>query len=226
MVRFKDKVDKDSLLYDPGERIIKIYVISLVISIIIVGVFAYFLLSNQTGFGGINTTINEDFWFEGDNLYTSEGWTFTMTKIKDYTLEGLVIGLKTYYKSDAPYDPCNIFSPIDLAIGTEEIMTNPDKFDYSITSFNNRCFTWYLSYDDVSDYYYFRSHTGNNHIIPHNQDTLDMLGNVSVNDHVIIEGSLVNLYGTRGGQSWIWNSDTSFGNYACEIILVDSIAIF
>ena len=225
MTRFKDE---DSLLYDPNERMIKKYAIFLVFAIIIVGVLVYFLLPYlpfQIGFDGINTTVNEDFWFEGDTLYTSEGWTFTMAKLQDYTLEGLILGFKIYDKSHVPYDPCNIFSPIDLAIGTGEILTNPDKFDYSITSFNNRCFYWYLNYDDVSDYNYFKSHTGNNHIIPHNQDTLDMLGNVSVNDHVIIEGSLVNLYGTKGSQTWTWNSDTSIGNYACEIILVDSIAI-
>ena len=225
----KDKVDKDSLLYDPNERIIKIYAISLIFAIIIVGVLVYFLLPYlpyQADFDGINTTINEDFWFEGNNLYTSEGWNFTMTKIQDYTLEGLVIGLETYHKTDSPYDPCNIFSPIDLAIGTGEIMTNPDKFDYSITSFNNRCFTWYMKYDDVSDYNYFKSHTGNNHIIPHNQETLDVLRNVSINDHIILDGSLINLRGTRGDQSWNWNSDNNIGNYACEIILVDSITIF
>ena len=223
MARLKE--DKDSLLYDPERRVYKLFAIFFVISIALAGFFAYFFIVSQPGFEGINTTINEDFWFEGNDLCTSEGWTFEMTKIRDYSLEGLVIGLQTYHKSDSPYDPVNIFSPIDIAIGTEDILNNPGNYDYSITSFKNRCFTWYLDNADASEYNYFKSHTGNNHIIPHNEESLNMLSNVSVNDHVIIQGSLINLYGVKGSQTWMWNSDTSFGNYACEIILVDSISI-
>jgi len=210
---------------DHESRAVKIFTFILVIFITFIGFLIYFGLSGQFGFAGINCQINEDFYFEGNYLNTSEGWSFTMTKVKDYTLEGIVIALKTYDKSDFPYDPVNIFSPIDLAIGIEDIMENPEKYDYSITSFNNRVCNWYLNYDDNLVYQYFKSHTGNNHIIPHNQEVLNELSNVSVNDCVDITGSLVNLYGVRGGQNYHWNTDTGIGNYACEIILVDSITI-
>ncbi|EMR74707.1 hypothetical protein MBGDF03_00994 [Thermoplasmatales archaeon SCGC AB-540-F20] len=66
---------------------------------------------------------------------------------------------------------------------------------------------------------------GNNHIIPHNEKVLNELQNISINDNVVIEGSLVNLYGTRGDQNYYWNTDTQIGNFNCEIILVDIITI-
>ena len=177
-------------------------------------------------FAGVNCHINEDFWFEGNYLNTSEGWSFELTKVKDYRLEGRILATNTYTQYDTPYDPCNIFSPIDLVIGIGDIQTNPDKYDYSITSFSHRTMSWYLYYEDISDYYYFQSHTGNNHIIPHNAEVLDVLAhNISVGDSIILEGSLVDLYGTKADQYWTWTTDTHIGNYKCEIILVDTITI-
>jgi len=176
-------------------------------------------------FLGINCQINQDFWFEGNYLNTSEGWSFTLRKVKEYTLEGRILGLKTYGKNDIPYDPCNIFSPIDLVIGIDTVQTNPDKYDYSITSFEHRKVSWHLYNDDSSDYYYFKSHTGNNHIIPHTKAVLDLLKNISINDIVILKGSLIDLYGINGNQYWEWTTDTIIGNYDCEIILVDEIEV-
>jgi hypothetical protein len=180
----------------------------------------------QGDFHEIQCQINEDFWFDGNYLNTSQGWSFRLSKVKDYRLEGIILATKTYNKNDIPYDPCNIFSPIDLLIGIGDIQTNPNNYDYSIQSFQHRIVTWYLHYDDVNDYYYFQSHTGNNHIIPHTKAVLDSLAhNISTGVKVVLEGSLVNLYGTKGNQYITWTTDTHIGNYHCEIILVDSIEI-
>ena len=206
-------------------RAVKIFAIISVVCIILVAFFVFYGLSGQFSFNNINCKINEDFWFDGNYLNTSDGWSFTITKVKDYVLEGRIIALKTYDRFTIPYAPINVFSPIDIAIGTEDIMENPGKYDYSITSFNNRVYSWYLKYDDVSEYNYFKGHTGNNHIIPHNPAVLDVLCNISKNDCIVITGNLVNLHGTRGSQNYHWNTDTQIGNYACEIILVDSIDI-
>lgn len=197
-------------------------------------ILTYILFNNprlafgyQGDFNEIHCQINEDFWFDGNYLNTSQGWSFRLTKVKDYRLEGIILATKTYDKNDIPFDPCNIFSPIDLLIGTGDIQTNPNIYDYSIQSFQNRVVSWYLHYDDVNDYYYFQSHTGNNHIIPHSKTVLDSLAhNSSTGALVILEGSLVNLYGTKGDQYLTWTTDTQIGNYNCEIILVDTIEFF
>ena len=187
----------------------------------------FHLVLGDQDFLGIDSQINQDFWFKGNYLNTSEGWSFELTKVAEYRLEGRILALKTYSKNDFPHDPCNIFSPIDLFIGIDNVQTNTEIYDYSITSFQHRKVTWYLYNDDVNDYYYFKSHTGNNHIIPHTKEVLDILAhNISTGDVVILQGSLVNLYGINKNQYWKWTTDTDIGNYDCEIILVDEIDVF
>jgi len=213
--------------YHQSQKIGLKIIASIVVTILLIaGIIAYLNWYSVSGFDGINCKINEDFWFEGNILNTSDGWTFTITKVSDYTLDGIVLALKTYNKNNWPYSPANIFSPIDLVIGTEDIKDNVDNYQYSITSFKDRIVSWYLHYDSIDEYNYFKSHTGNNHIIPHNEEVLNALTyNISVKDCVFIEGSLVNLYGTRGTEWWEWKTDTHIGDYDCEIILVDKITI-
>lgn len=203
---------------------IKILIFIVAGFVLITMIAAYVSLSIEFDFSGINCKINEDFWFEGNYLNTSDGWTFTIAKVKDYTLDGIVLGLKTYNKNDLSYKPINIFSPIDLVIGTEDVKNNPDKYPYAIIyQYRGYWVTFQGGSAAVGDY--MRTHMGNNHIIPHNEKVLNELQNISINDNIVIEGSLVNLYGTRGDQNYYWNTDTQIGNYDCEIILVDVITI-
>ncbi len=174
----------------------------------------------------INCNVNDDYWFNGTNLYTDDGWVFEITKVKDYTLDGVVLGLKTYSRTDYPFRPINIFSPIDLLIGIDEVAKSPIQYPIQITSFSDRTVFWnWLGYD-WSDYEYLKSHSGNNHIIPQSSEVLNtLIHNVTVNSHILLEGCLVNLYGTKGNQYYSWNTDTQIGNHNCEIILVKHIQI-
>lgn len=207
------------------KKAIKIFTILVFFIIIFSVLLVYFNVTKGSDFSGINCKINEDFWFEEDKIITDDGWKFKIEKVKDYTLNGVVLGMKQYSRHDTPYDPCDIFSPADLLIGVDNVKENPEKYDYSITSFDNRIVCWYLKYNNVGDYHYFKSHTGNNHLIPHNEEVLEMFKNISLKDNVLIQGSLVNLYGTRGQDRFVWTTDTYIGNYDCEIILVDELII-
>lgn len=201
------------------------FLIFVVVGIILITVIAaYVSLNVDFNFGGINCKINEDFWFEEKYLNTSDGWTFTMNKVKDYTLNGIVLGLKLYNKNEFPYRPINIFSPIDLVIGVDDVKLNPEKYPYTISYFYRGYLVKFQS-KNAAESEYMKTHMGNNHIIPHNETVLSKLQNISINDNVIIEGSLVSLYGTRGDQNYQWNTDTKIGNYDCEIILVDRIIL-
>ncbi len=226
----KDGVGSASVEHHHGIFVF-ISIISIVIAVSCLLIYTFFngfvfAFGYHDDFNGIDCKINEDFWFDGSYLNTSQGWSFQLTKVKDYSLTGRVLAFKTYDKNDFPYDPCNIFSPIDLFIGIDEVQTNTDNYDYSITAFEHRKVSWYLSSDDRSDYYYFKSHTGNNHIIPHTIEVLDVLAhNISINDIVILNGSVVDVNGENGNQYWKWTTDTSIGNYDCEIILVDEIKV-
>ena len=207
----------------PKKRFLKTFAIISISVIIFIATISYLGWRVVSDFSGINCQINEDFWFEGNKLITYDGWTFTMTKLQDYTLDGIVLGLKTYSKNDFPYKPINIFSPIDLVIGIDDVKDNPDNYPFSI-SYSYRCY-WATCSGSAEDCNYLKTHMGNNHIIPHNESVLNELNNISINCHVLINGSLVNLYGTRGNDYYTWNSDTRIGNYDCEIILVDEIII-
>ncbi|MBU0496520.1 MAG: hypothetical protein KKC68_05230 [Candidatus Thermoplasmatota archaeon] len=90
----------------------------------------------------IYSNFNEDYWFNGTTLYTTDGWIFQITKVKDYQIDGIVLGLHTYKKNDYPYRPINTFSPIDLFIGVDEIKNNPNKYPLRITSYADRTVHW------------------------------------------------------------------------------------
>jgi hypothetical protein len=174
----------------------------------------------------INCKINDDFWFNDTNLYTDDGWVFEITKVKDYTLDGIVLATKTYSRYDTPLRPINIFSPIDLFIGIDNIVENPIQYTFSISSFSDRYIFWTWQGQDWNNYEYFKSHTGNNHIIPQSPQVLEILkNNITIKSHIVIEGCLVNLYGENGNQYYTWNTDTQIGNHNCEIILVENIVI-
>jgi hypothetical protein len=147
-----------------------------------------------------------------------------MNKVKDYTLTGIVLGLKTYTKNDFPYRPINIFSPIDLVIGVDDVAEHPEKYPFSIR-YEYRGYWCTIKGLTVAESEYMKTHMGNNHIIPHNQLVLNQLKNISINDQVVIDGSLVNLYGSRGSEQYYWTTDTQIGNYNCEIILVDNLIV-
>jgi hypothetical protein len=212
-------------LYHYENRAIKYYIAGFIIFIVFIGIFIYLSLTMGSNFNWISCQFNEDFWFEEEKIITDDGWTFTMDRVQDYTLDGIVLAMNTYNRHDSPYDPCNIFCPIDLFIGVGDVKANPENYDYSIRSFCNRKICWYMQYDDYSDYQYFKTHTGNNHLIPHNEDVLNEMQNLSVNDRIIIKGGLVNLYGKRGEQTLVRTTDTQIGNYDCEAILVDELII-
>jgi len=202
----------------------KVFVCFVPVLILVPIIIVYFCGVLGFNFGGINCTINEDFWFEGGYLNTSDGWSFTMTKVKDYVVDGVVLGLKTYSKYDFPYRPINVFSPIDLIIGVDDVKDNPEKYPYSL-SYSYRGYWATYTGDNAADGTYLKTHMGNHHIIPHNEEVLNALQNISVNDYVVLEGSLVNLDGTRGDEQYQWTTDTRIGNFDCEIILVDTLTV-
>jgi hypothetical protein len=225
MVKFDSEMYEYPSIEDYEKKFAKIYAVIFAVGIVFAGLFAFFLMSESiVGFDGINAQINEDFWFEGNMLYTSDGWSFTMTKVQDYSIDCIVLAFKTYSKNEVPYRPINMFSPIDLYVGIDDLKENVDDYPYEVTSYHDR--VGYTKFNGGNaDWSYFRAHSTNIHIIPHNKEVFNGLRNISLHDLIILEGSLVNLYGTRGDQNYYWNTDTTIGNYDCEVMLVDSINI-
>ena len=168
--------------------------------------------------------MNKDYWFEGDKLYTKGGWIFTINKIKEYTLDAIVLDYRYYDISYSTNKPENIFSPIDLFLGVEDIKENPENYPFTTTYYSNRLIKYTYNIG-ASLGQYFKNHVGNNHIIPHNSEVINQLKEINCLDKVIINGYLVNLNGEKDKITYHWETDTKIGNYHCEIILINSLVI-
>jgi hypothetical protein len=172
-----------------------------------------------------------DYWFEtlpdGEEvLKTSDGWTFKLNVRQEYVLEGVILGTKYYYKHDTPYSPTNTFSPIDIFVGVGDIAENLNNYNYEILSWEHREVQWQIFYDDPNDYEYFKTHTGNNHLIPHNSEVFHRFFELETGDRFSLSGYIVEPHGTRANNWVTWPSDNQIGNYACEVILVDTLIIY
>ena len=204
-------------------------VIAILVPLIVLGAVlsgvAYIHLQRE----GIIPTNDPDFCdgyhFEAENgterIVCDDNWTFDISIIKPYELEGKVLGLNYYKRSDIGSKPIDTFSPIDLFIGVDDVAENTENYPYRVTSWDYRYVHWYV--DD--NYDYFRSHVGNNHIIPHNGAVHKSLFEVNVGDSICLKGHLVNMHGERGDRYYDWESDTEIGDSECEVILVDEFSI-
>lgn len=171
-----------------------------------------------------------DYWFEEDEngteyLKTSDGWTFDLNVRKEYSLTGMILGYKYYHKTDVPYKAVNIFSPVDIWVGVDDVSENMSNYRYTINSWENRTIKWFLYEDEGYNFTYFWNHTGLNHLIPHNPHVLSQLYRLRTGDMFTLSGSIVEPYGTRENIWFNWPSDTTIGNEKCEVILVDTLLI-
>lgn len=171
-----------------------------------------------------------DYWFEEDEngteyLKTSDGWTFDLNVRKEYSLTGMILGYKYYHKTDVPYKAVNIFSPVDIWVGVDDVSENMSNYRYTINSWENRTIKWFLYEDEGYNFTYFWNHTGLNHLIPHNPHVLSELYRLRTGDMFTLSGSIVEPYGTRENIWFNWPSDTTIGNEKCEVILVDTLLI-
>lgn len=203
----------------------RIIFVAIVAIIVVLAGVAYISFLDE-GIGKFGT----DYWFEIDEdgdevLKTADGWTHELNIIQNYTLDGIILGTNYYYMHETPYKPENAFSPVDIFVGVDDVAENISKYDYQITSYKNREVRWYIYYDDFEDYEYFRTHTGNNHLIPHNNDAYSRMLELETNDKFVLSGKIVEVDGSKEGSWFQWTSDTEIGNYACEVILVDNIVI-
>jgi ribosomal protein L40E len=185
-------------------------------------------LSIDDVFNAVTTTqsftdvgeINVDYWFNGNEIITTDGWTFTVSKVQEFSYTARVLGYQIYNKDDQMYNPTETFSQIDIFLGFEDLIDNPDKYPYTIISYFYRGV-----YCDYKGSDYFSTHCTNTHIIPHSATVLNKLKTISLDDVVTMSGYYVNVHGTHknGRTTYSWTTDTVVGNHNCEIILLDSI---
>ena len=180
-------------------------------------------LSSSYSFSDIGE-FGTDYWFSGNNIETSDGWTFEYQKVKDCEFEAVVLNYYVYNKDGLYYYPSEIFSPLDIFFGHDDIVKNPNNYKYSILNNFYRGVQWTCHSDN---YPYFKSHTTNTHLIAHNKNVLSNMKNIEIGNVVSVTGSYVNLNGRHPSDSrtYTWTTDDQIGNYHCEIILIESFQI-
>jgi hypothetical protein len=171
--------------------------------------------------------INNDYWFIGDSIKTQTGWTFTITKVEDCSYTAKVLDYYVYNKGDVIYQPSEIFSPIDIFLGFEDILEHPEKYPYRVVSHFYRGVFVQCTASNAYEQNYFMTHCTNTHIIPHSQEVINTLMNIEIGDIITISGSYVDVYGSHSGDNtkYSWTTDTVIGNPHCEIILLDSVIL-
>ena len=147
---------------------------------------------------------------------------FTITPVAEYKLSGMVVSKETYS------DDWNAkVSPIDLAIVWGKL-ADPEYEKY--VSFSQRGRWYFYEYKPESplDPNYIISHSSNNHIIPATENIALALKTIKKKEKVMLEGFLVNLKGSSGGQPVTWMTSLTrkdTGNGSCELIYVTKVRI-
>jgi len=170
--------------------------------------------------------MNKDYWFEEDSIVTNTGWTFTLTKVEDCSYTAKVLDYYVYNKDNLIYQPSELFSQVDIFLGFDDIINNPEKYPYDVESYFYRgVYVRCTGSSEAQAYFY--SHVTNTHIIPHSQEVLNKIKTIGKGDIVTFTGSYVNVHGQRDNDdtTYSWNTDTNIGDSNCEIILLDSISI-
>lgn len=147
---------------------------------------------------------------------------FTITPVAEYKLYVMVVSKETY--SD---DWDGKISPIDLAIVWGKL-AEPDYDKYITYSQSSRWYHYKWKAGTPFDASYVVSHSGNNHIIPANENIHKAIKTIRKKDKVVLEGFLVNLNGTYKGKAVAWNtslSRTDSGNGSCELFYVTKVRI-
>ena len=170
--------------------------------------------------------MNDDYWFEGNTIKTNTGWTFTINEVMDCSYTAKVLDYYVYNKDNVIYQPCELFSQVDIFFGFDDLIDHPEKYPYRVVShFYRGVYVECSGSSQASNY--FMSHCTNTHIIPHSQQVINTLMTIQKGDIVEISGSYVNVFGQQTGSrtQYSWTTDTVIGNSNCEIILLDNIII-
>ncbi len=211
------RVDKPAKIGRVAKSVIGVVVVLVVIA---AGWYLFHSISDETL---VSCTFGQDFWFEENQLITRYGWNFTVTPVEDSTVEGIVLAVKQYGVNEYPYKVVNLFSPVDVFIGIDDVQENPTNYPYLVNDFTNRvCYVKYTG-GSIQDMAYFQSHTGTVHIIPHTSEVANNLSEIDVKDIIRLEGMFVDLYGKKGDDNYVWETDNMIGNFESEIFLVDTI---
>ena len=162
---------------------------------------------------------------DGSTAFETAGYNVTVNYEYAYDIKALVVSAHDY----APYNIANKLSPRDFALAWGDVAATNKEVDYNWSQ-SGRWYSWHVkSYDDIAPIggeNGVNSQSANTHIIPATDIIKDEVKNVKVGDCLHMKGYLVNIYATKPGEVFTWNSSTTrydTGDGACEVFYVTEI---
>lgn len=152
-----------------------------------------------------------------------DGYTWTLTPRAHYQIAARVLGNKTYR-----WDWESAVAPRDLALGWGD-MSDPTVDQWLNWSQSNRWF--YVNWPNDSPYKgsTVLTQAANTHIIPATDNLAKILSRIQTNQHILLEGYLVDITAQRSSgsprtlQTSLTRTDSGSG--ACEILYVQRLII-
>lgn len=154
-----------------------------------------------------------------------KGKNFVLYPLSYYKISGIVLAKNTFFVMDTGAE----ISPIDIGIAWGK-MAEPEYDSLMKYSSSGRFLHW--NYNNSKSfpfsYRFLNSHVSHNHIIPANNNILQILKSVKIKEKLYMEGYLVNVYSKYGKGEFHWNTslsryDTEAG--ACELLYVKRVRV-
>jgi hypothetical protein len=155
-------------------------------------------------------------------VIASNDGTFALTPRAEYRLSGVVVSRAGY--SDG-WD--SILSPVDLAVAWGKA-ADPQVEKYVSFSQSGRWYYYRPDRDSPIDLNYIATHSGNNHLIPCNENLTRAVKSIRRKETICLEGFLVDVKGTYKGGPVVWSTSltrTDTGNGSCEVFYVTKARI-
>ena len=169
--------------------------------------------------------INSDYWIEGDTIITNSGWNFNLTRVENFSYTAKILDYYVYNKDCLIYQSLELFSPVDILFGFDDIINHTGVYPYKVESYFYRgMYVRCTGTSDAEDY--FLTHVTNTHLVPHTQEILNKFKTINKGDIVTISGSYIDIFGQHDNtdSTYSWTTDTNIGDSNCEIIFVESIS--
>ena len=147
---------------------------------------------------------------------------YTLTPMAKYEISALVASRKNYSGMWTAE-----LAPVDLALVWGKL-ADPEYDKFITYSQSNRWYYYRYKAGSPFDNNYVIRHSSNHHIIPASENILKAVKTLRSEDHIYLEGYLVNVRGTYRGHKVWWNTSLSrsdTGNGACEVFYVKKVKI-
>jgi hypothetical protein len=152
----------------------------------------------------------------------ASGYKWTITPKAEYHIAARVLSTERYRTEWQ-----STLSPIDLALGWGELSSK--KVDRWIDwSQSGRWYFYQWSGDSPYKADFIKDHSANVHIIPSTENLKSAVLRLHSNEIVLLEGLLVNVDGSRGGENYWWHTSLSRkdnGDGSCELLYLKRLVV-